>query len=115
MADPALTLTDVAEDESFLALVEQGLVRVAHERLLVPATEARTWTQPGLLPVETVFAGWVAIYARAYRHAAALAILTRDDAPDVPWDVEWIRAALHASWATMAHAAAACGLISVHV
>jgi hypothetical protein len=115
---PRLTVDAVAEDETFLALVEQALVRVAHEVLLVPpvddAAEQEAWRvgKTHTLPIPYRFAAWVALYARTYRHAAALAVLMRDDAPDIPWDTVWLRAAVRDQWETLARAAIGSGLLS---
>ena len=115
-AGPLLTVDGVAEDETFLALVEQALVRVAHEVLAVPpvddADPAWQSTHRTALPLPYRFAAWVALYARTYRHAAALALLTRDDAPTTPWDTVWLRAAVRDQWETLARAAVGSGLLS---
>jgi len=101
----ALTVDDVASDESFLSLVEHALVRVAHD---VIAQEAEG--EPGQAPTTRVrFAMWVAVYARAFRHVAASALLTRDDAPRDPWDIGWLLAATRAQWSTMALAGMGSG------
>ena len=107
----ALTAHDVAEDEAFLALVEQALVRVAHERLSDPAVTDAELDRPDHAPLLLRFSSWVAVYARSFRPIAASALLARDDVPDMPWDVRWLHAATTAQWPTLARAAAGAGLV----
>lgn len=123
MADSApeerLTLTDVAQDEAFLALVEHALVALAHEVLAAEApVEGGDWyggpvdrDGSARVSVRARFAAWAALYSAQAARPAALAVLTGTRVPPNPWHAPWITDRLRALWTTLAHAHIGAGVI----